>query len=219
MSYTQRQQQLLKAMGFVPWVQRESSTALAAKDVQHLVDSSVLEQSIDVTAANGGPEAEIAPALADTSAFASRPLCALANGFSIGHAQAPLLVVVETTDMSLKAPLTGDAAQLFEQMMRSIDVTRGSVCQCAVLADGGEAESGQATVSSLVSTQLVAGLLLCHEIDDLEAASAHAFSLPLAGRNALPMWRIPHPDILLTQPLKKRQAWQALKAVRQILRP
>ena len=71
--------------------------------------------------------------------------------------------------MSLKAPLTGDAAQLFEQMMRSIDVTRGSVCQCAVLADGSEAESGQATVSSLVSSQLAAGLLLCHEIDDLEA--------------------------------------------------
>ena len=218
MSYTQRQQQLLKAMGFVPWVQRESSTAPAVKDLQHPVAGTADERSVDV-AAHGGNEAEIAHVLANASAFASRPLCALANGFSIGHAQAPLLVVVETHDLNLKAPLTGDAAQLFEQMMRSIDVTRGLVCQCAVLAEAKQVESGQATVLSLVSSHVTAGLVLCHDIDDVEAASAHAFSLAFAERNALPMWRIPHPDILLTQPLKKRQAWQALKAVRQVLRP
>ena len=218
MSYTQRQQQLLKAMGFVPWVQREASSAPVVTGSPQAVAVSAERQAIDlaVIAAN---EVDIAHAAADESTIASRPLCSLANGFSIGHAQAPLLVVVETSDSNIKAPLEGDAAQLFEQMMRSIDVTRGLVCQCAVLAEAKQVESGQATVLSLVSSHVTAGLVLCHDIDDVEAASAHAFSLTFAERNALPMWRIPHPDILLTQPLKKRQAWQALKAVRQVLRP
>ena len=115
MSYTQRQQQLLKAMGFVPWVQREASSAPVVTGSPQAVAVSAERQAIDlaVIAAN---EVDIAHAAADVATIASRPLCSLANGFSIGHAQAPLLVVVETSDSNIKAPLEGDAAQLFEQM-------------------------------------------------------------------------------------------------------
>ncbi len=218
MSYTQRQQQLLTAMGFVPWELRERRSDSVSEVLEHPAAGSSDKQSGEL-AVQDSIESDTTQDSESAPAFASRPLCSLTNGFSIGHAQAPLLVVVETHDVNVQAPLSGDSAQLFEQMMRSIDVTRGSVCQCAVPVHAREAESGHATVLSLVSPEHAAGLLLCHEIDDNEAASAHAFSLALVGRNALPMWRIPHPDILLTHPYKKRQAWQALKAVRQILRP
>lgn len=214
MPYTRRQQQLLTAMGIVPWVLRDGASDLAAQVIGHPVADCPVDVPLE-----GAVESAVDRTSDRLLAFASRPLCSLVNGFSIGHAEAPLLVVVETHELLVTAPLTGDAAQLFEQMMRSIDVTRGAVCQCAVPANANNAEFGQATVSSLVSLHCAAGILLSHDIDDVEDASAHAFSLPVAGRNDLPMWRIPHPDILLSHPLKKRQAWQALKAVRQRLLP
>ena len=219
MSYTRRQQQLLTAMGFVPWVQRGSGGSTQDAQPNGHTDADVdVDLAADVPL-QGAANSSVAQVSDGAPTFASRPLCSLANGFSIGHTEAPLLVVVETHELLVTAPLVGDAAQLFEQMMRSIDVTRGSVCQCAVPAGANVAEPGQATVSSLVSIHRAAGILLTHEFEDVETASAHVMTLPVAGRNALPMWRIPHPDILLTQPLKKRQAWQALKAVRQILQP
>jgi len=183
MPYTERQQQMLNAMGIVPWIKR---------------DDAVVESG---------------------TTFADRPLRALASGISIGHTQAPLLVIVESDENPMSAPLAGDAAQLFEQMMRSIDITRGSVCQCCIASTTALDIPGKDTIASQVSIDRLAGIVLTHEIDDNEQASAHAFQLQLPDRNALPMWRIPHPDILLTHPLRKRQAWQALKAVRQILLP
>ncbi len=197
MPYTERQQQMLNAMGIVPWVQRD-----------------------DVPRNEVPRDEEPNEGVADTGlTFADRPLRALASGISIGHAQAPLLVIVESDESPLTAPLSGDAAQLFEQMMRSIDITRSSVCQCCIASSITSDIPGQDTIASQVSIDRLAGIVLTHEIDDNEQASAHASLLQLPGRNALPMWRIPHPDILLMHPLRKRQAWQALKAVRQILAP
>jgi len=202
MPYPQRQQELLTAMGIVPWVQRGS-------------DSSTL----DVVGSVGNSIASAESVSQDEIGIADRPLCALAKGVAIGNVSAPLLVVVETAELIVTTPLAGDAAQLFEQMMRSIDVTRAAVCQCAISTNSASVANESETLSSLVSLERAVGLVLTHEIDDNEDPSAHAFDLVIDGRNPLPMWRIPHPDLLLAQPLRKRQAWQILKAVRRALSP
>jgi hypothetical protein len=66
----------------------------------------------------------------------------------------------------------------------------------------------------LSGSSVRADLLLQENIGKSEVAADHQFAF---GSVSLPAWRLPHPALLLSDPILKRQAWQILKAVRRVL--
>ncbi len=115
--------------------------------------------------------------------------------------------------------LSRDSHSLFEAMMRSIDLAPSDLMLATLspqpLPDG-------KSVADLLAFPHRAVLLMVQGGDaigsPLESAPQSAdearfeFDMPrLSG------WRCPHPDRLLHEPLRKRDAWQVLKAVRRAL--
>ena len=145
MSFTERQQQCLEAMGIVPWVLRSSDYQEVESDRRP--EPSAVSANNDLSA----PTAGAVPVDLDELG-AWLPGQALANfGYkgavhtTLGHPDAPVLVVVhhsssfQQTDNPSPAdqfnagpPLNGDAAQLFELMLRAIDLGRADVRQCSL---------------------------------------------------------------------------------------
>lgn len=137
----------------------------------------------------------------------------------MGPDDASLVVLVESGSEVGQQPLEGDAARLFDMMMRAIKITRQQLRICAIAAEGARDEraADQPTLSDICNPQTKAVLLLVQRWDTSDdRATSHDDTVRLAAPPC-PMWRIPHPDILLSRNQLKRQAWQSLQALQRVL--
>lgn len=214
-SFSERQQQCLEAMGVVPWISRNP-------ELDAVLGNSA-EPAVDSTRSSVADQPSVPPSdLHELGLWLpEQPLAEFgykgAMHTTLGHPEASVLVVVEgPSDGEL--PLAGDAAQLFELMMSSIGLGRSDVRQCALISNENNAQSARSVGQTLndactPQTRAILILLVMSDSDDLNADGHHCRLMP----SQLPAWRIVHPDILLKQNLRKRQAWQALKALQQYL--
>lgn len=248
MPYTNRQLQCLDAMGIVPWVLRDTTSnplvsisGATTTAVSEAVSTDTAESELAVVspdaassadlAAPGGSISSLPADLAELSAALPGKAITALNirgnwQNSLGSLDASVLVVVQPpTDSAVIAelPLSNQEAQLFEQMLRAIGLTRKDITQCVLqtasedtVAGGGEAVAAMesATVETLSGGSVRAVLLLQSDIGESEVAAEHQFAF---GSASIPAWRLPHPARLLSEPMRKRQAWQILKAVRCVL--
>lgn len=144
----------------------------------------------------------------------------------VGKPDAPLLVVVQsnlvskTGQLPPSTPFSVDAAQLFDLMMRAIQVTLGAR-KVVHLASASEslsiapaAQIPEVRVKDVCDPQTKAVLLLVQDWNTYTAPIEDHFRL---DQPALPVWRIPHPDLLLQQSQLKRQAWTSLQTLQAVL--
>lgn len=139
----------------------------------------------------------------------------------VGQAEAPLLVVVDSADSKdpvqspPTTPFNAEAAQLFDLMMRAIKVTLGQrrLCHLSGETDAPSA-TGSARVLDLCVPQTRAILLVVQDWNTLAEPVTDHFRL---DQPALPVWRIPHPNLLLEFNQLKRQAWTSLQALQTTL--
>lgn len=248
MSFTERQQHCLEAMGLVAWVPRNPSpealleaptedTLKPTSSEGHILSSSLPAdpgKPVEMPGDKPGGKLSAMPShMKELAAWL--PEQPLANfGYkgsthtTLGHPEASVLIVVQRPGHGQaqnngeqnhsELPLAGDAAQLFELMMRSIGLGRSDVRQCA-LASGGVAAHDLGSVEQSVSTACTPHtrvILVLLAMEDSLEVSADAHHCRLA-RSQLPVWRIAHPDMLLQENHRKRQAWQALKALQHYL--
>ena len=117
-----------------------------------------------------------------------------------------------------------DSGKLFLAMMRAIDLSPTDLT-LATLDDEGEQ-----TVSDLLAVPHRALLLFTHALSPDATVEDLQFRVPAglpegppdgtAARHAataLPGWRCLHPDTLLGEPSRKREAWAVLKALKRAL--
>ena len=226
-SFSERQQHCLEAMGIVPWVSRNP------------VPEAALDRSLEPVLSTDDRVAELSEHVVDSSHLIStdlpsdldalglwlpeQPLASFrykgAVHTVLGHPEASVLVVVHRHRQNdSELPLSGDAAQLFELMMRSINLGRSDVRQCALAESVGPSDRQQSVVQSVsdaCTAQIRAILLLLPlEANNDPSADAHHCR---SAQSQLPVWRISHPDILLQENQRKRQAWQAMKALQHYL--
>jgi len=136
----------------------------------------------------------------------------------IGSEQASLLVICLYVESGVTLPLSRNSAQLFDLMMRAIEVPRTGYRQCAMPTDTQSGDSSAAPklyLDDIITSQTRALLVL-------DSVPAQHPDLPGAeqavpGPSSVPVFRVPHPDLLLTTPALKRQAWESLKVLRQVL--
>lgn len=149
------------------------------------------------------------------------PLAARAGTVpSAGSEQATLLVVAECAPGQLpEQALAGEAGQLFDLMLQAIDLARRDVRLFAVLNMPHDSDSSAPTLSEVSSASARGVLLMVQDWGaavDLQPISEHHCRL---HSPALPLWRIPHPDVLLRQNQLKRQAWIALQSLQATIYP
>jgi len=207
MSFTARQQHCLEAMGLVPWVSSSQPVApevLAAPVASPLVRSSGAAPADPQALSLWLPHQPFAPFL---SSGRTRHF--------IGPEDAALLVIVETGPDKVQQPLEGDAARLFDLMMRAISITRQKLRIGALDSEPSSLE--QPCLTDLYNPQTKAVLVLLQNWDASDdLAPATHDSVQLVSPPCL-MWRIPHPDVLLQRNQLKRQAWQSLQALQRVL--
>jgi hypothetical protein len=226
-SFSERQQHCLEAMGIVPWVSRNPEPeAVPYRSFETVLSTeNRLAESSEQVVDSSHVVATDLPSDLDALGLwlPEQPLASFgykgAEHTILGHPEASVLVVVQRNRQNdREMPLSGDAAQLFELMMRSINLGRSDVRQCA-LAGKMLPSDGQKTVVQSVSdactpqTRAIL-LLLPLEANNDPSADAHYCR---SAQSQLPVWRISHPDILLQENQRKRQAWQAMKALQQYL--
>jgi len=191
MPYTQNQIRCLSSMGIVPWVERSSATPEVSLDID-------VERSID---------------------FMQTPLVKIPfRGqycSQLGKADAPLLILVEAISSQQKQyPFESTDAKLFDDMLRAIAWRRQDVC-LAVLPPEQQAdlvlESDGPCVADLCKQHRDAVLLFRHSIS--ETLNTDELLVPME-RPSMLAWQLPHPAMLRESPLRKRQAWNVLKAAR-----
>ncbi len=234
-------------MGVVPWVLRKApvdTVALAGESVAAVSEAAIVTGAEIETAVispvvsastNRSAIVESTTALPDEIAELSvvlpnRAIAAFevrgSRQSCLGSREASVLVVVQPPAASPKVaelPLNNQETQLFELMLRAIGLTRKDTLQCILqtndegaVASGIEAGGARSseTVETLSGNSVRTVLLLQKNIGNSEVASDHQFAF---GSASLPAWRLPHPALLLSDPIQKRQAWQILKAVRRVL--
>lgn len=247
MSFSARQQHCLEAMGIVPWVSKsempvadvvvpQSETPVAtnksagvgvATVIESLTAEVVAEPAIAVPGpgpvAGLGPMPEAIDDLRQWLPFQRVGLLSVRtqSQYFVGHLEAPLLVIADsvTPAGSVQAPLStpfnAEAAQLFDLMMRAINVTLGQRKMCYLSNETNTADAIKAEqVQDLCVAQTKAVLLLTHDWNRLATPVADHFRL---DQPPLPVWRIPHPDVLLEFNQLKRQAWSSLQALQSVL--
>jgi len=187
MPYTDRQARCLSAMGLVAWEQRAARPTPLPREPAAL--------------ARWLPGAALG-----VFRYREQPLT------RVGQRDAPLLVIAEAAPGdAMNPPLSGQADTLFENMLRAIGRRRRDTCQCK-LAHVPEAAGD--TVASLSGRQHRVALVLVRELDAELSADACRLTdvVPVAAA-----WCLPHPELLLARPERKRQAWEILRAVREHL--
>ena len=135
----------------------------------------------------------------------------------LGAAEARVLVIVEQAgSQPATAVLEGDSARLFGLMLRSIQLDARDTRQC-ILSTDPVASPASSVAGAACTAQTRAVLLLMDpwpfDITDIDV-ERHVGRLP---GSELPVWRIAHPQMLLKQPLLKRQSWQVLKSLQSVL--
>lgn len=246
MSFSERQQHCLEAMGIVPWVLKSEPYAVPPAEAETV---KLVPETASVLIADGiGTRVTeqpgiIAPASTTASispAIAIRPMPMAIEALKlwlpsqtlgqlmvrsqvqsfVGQAEAPLLVVVDSIKFATPvqppaSPFSAEAAQLFDLMMRAITVTLGQrkLCYLASGSDSPDAGNPQ-HVLDICTPQTKAVLLLVHDWNTLAEPVIDHFRL---DQPALPVWRIPHPDLLLEFNQLKRQAWTSLQALQSLI--
>lgn len=212
-------------MGIVPWVPK----AYAPETISA---SPLAEQTIDQPVAQPAISTPAPHALGDVKlwlpqqAVVQMAVRAGSQSYS-GNDDAPLLVVVETADGDnpvepVRSAFNTESAQLFELMMRAINMplAKRKLCVLAAASNPDQPPNNVQRVSSvneLFHVQTKAVLLLVKRWDgmqELKTADDHHVRLE---QPPLPVWRIPHPDLLIQQNQLKRQAWFALQALQSVL--
>jgi len=195
LSFSARQQYYLEAMGMVPWVSRKTEPLISTVTTRFPSDLQELAVWL--------PEQPLAD-------FGYKG----AVHTVLGHPDAPVMVVVQRDEQhdgqhDGDLPLSGDAAQLFELMMRSIDLGRSDIRQCA-LASQSQSTNDHTVIEACTAHTRAMLVLVSMEDTGNDTADAHHFRL---APSQLPAWRIAHPTTLLRDNQRKRQAWQVLKAL------
>lgn len=211
-------------MGIVPWVSRSADLPQ--------VQLAAHVPPVDVVESVASDTAQVSP-LPDSLEelkiwLPSQPVRSMLGRagpqFFSGAEDAPLLVVVEGADNEahtepMRSPFNAESAQLFELMMRAIVMPLAKRKQCVLHSEVsynqpsvGIAES----VSHQLHVQTRAVLLLVKRWDSAETVTAEHHHSRL-DQSALPLWRIPHPDLLIERNELKRQAWLCLQALQSAL--
>ncbi|MFT5893303.1 MAG: hypothetical protein ACI8VW_000168 [bacterium] len=241
MSFSARQQHCLEAMGIVPWVSKSDSMGAISETItapswpiaarsQHTVISELAtveplgaEKVIERPAFVLGPM----PATVEELKLwlPSQPLGLLTVRSTsqrfVGQPEAPLLIIVDSTKSPdvvqppAASPFNAEAAQLFDLMMRAIKVTLGQRKLCHLARENSVPGATKgACVLDLCVPQTKAILLLVQDWNSFTAPVPDHFRL---DQPPLPVWRIPHPDLLLEFNQLKRQAWKSLQALQSVL--
>jgi hypothetical protein len=240
-SFSARQQHCLEAMGIVPWVSK-SELLIPVSGTITTVSEPIAVPSLAAGVAVAASVEPLATVnVIERPAFVPRPmpesieelalwlpsqpvgLLAVRSRYQrfVGQPEAPLLIVVEPAELTDSVqsahttPFNAEAAQLFDLMMRAINVTLGQrkLCHLSFVVDASDATE-TAYVMDLCVPQTKAVLLLVQDWDSLTAPVADHFRL---DQPPLPVWRIPHPDLLLEFNQLKRQAWTSLQALQSVL--
>jgi hypothetical protein len=235
MSYTRRQQHCLKVMGLVAWTSKlnESEVSVcdepkhgihanldsATRKADHSQAADSLQEVLHVPV---GVASVRGPDLA--AWLENQPLMPFSYRGSplnvLGSEQASLVVVcmhdAATEQSQASLPLSSECASLFDLMIRAIDLPRTAVRQCVVSRTSAlQQTSDWQSFDNLLSPH-VRAILVLELLDIWENTSVDSDAATLPGC-ALPMWRIPHPQILLDNPSLKRRAWESLKCLKKLL--
>ena len=232
MSYSARQQYCLNIMGLVAWtsVHRASGQATPATSGKVAVVDTVVEQNRYPAPREGASHdcSTLAQWLVEQAVV---PFNFRGNSVScVGSEQAILVVVClhrpeSDNGITPELPLTQDCASLLNQMMRAIDMPAAAIRQC-VIRSRSDNETAPETVPEtappekrgqgleVVVTPTVKAVLV---LDTAEQWLDDDKDYELLPGSSLPMWRIPHPRILLAETSLKRRAWKNLKALKQAL--
>ncbi len=142
----------------------------------------------------------------------------------LGRSDAPLLILAEQCGSSqTQYPFEATDAKMFDDMLRAISWNKRDVCLALLPgtdvpnthANGDTQASSQGKcVCDLLGQHIKVILIFVHEIDESQNPSD---SLKTLDRDALvssslKIWQLPHPALLRSQPGRKRQAWNILKA-------
>lgn len=241
MSFSARQLHCLDAMGFVAWTSRSNDHAVVSErpTVPHAVEELPIADAVPAqspissltsSSATTGPatnnymaNAAMPSAINQLAQWLVRQPLAQLNykgrqASYMGSEQAALLVVCVQAADSSSLPLSRESTQLFDLMMRAIEMPRTGFRQCAVpaVASAHASDTSQTVYLDDIFTPQTRAVLVLDPIDTSasEASNAHTVLLPTSS---LPLWRVPHPDLLLRAPALKRQAWEALKGLRRVL--
>ncbi len=204
MMYTARQLHCLDAMGMVPWVPRSHTRELPLDNTA--VNEPLANVSMPV-------ELDKLQAWLGQQPLASFVVAGRARSVT-GPEDAALLVVVQPDQGLTQQALDGDASRLFDLMMRAIGLSRQTLRLGCLSSEPGDDD---VLVSDVCNHNTKAVLLMQQNWDvDNKNFSTDAEPGTLAFTHA-PLWRIPHPDVLLRHNRLKRHAWQALKALQRVL--
>lgn len=241
MSFSPRQLHCLDAMGFVAWTNRSTGHAVVSEQptAPHTVEELPIADAISAqppvgsikssTTTTGPASNNIVANAAMPSAInqlaqwlVRQPLAQLnykgRQASYIGSDQAALLVVCVQAAESSSLPLSRESTQLFDLMMRAIEMPRTGFRQCALptVASAHASDTSQTVyIDDIFTPQTRAVLVLDpNDASASESSNAHTVLLP---SSSLPLWRVPHPDLLLRVPALKRQAWEELKGLRRVL--
>lgn len=211
-------------MGIVPWISKSSNL----QDVQ--IASPV--SHIDVVESVAAAEVSLTPmphSLEELKIWLpSQPVRTMLGRagpqFFGGVEDAPLLVVVDGAENDvdpepMRSPFNAESAQLFELMMRAIVMPVAKRKQCVLHSEASYAQTSHGVAESVAQQLHVhtrAVLLLVKRWDSVETEPAEQHSIRL-DQSALPLWRIPHPDLLIQRNELKRQAWLSLQALQSAL--
>lgn len=227
MPYTQNQIRCLSSMGIVPWIERSNvlpeADVLAGAEGGSSFDVDALQKSVvhaeaQIDAPTAQPGVQAAP-----DDFMQTPLVEIPfRGqycSQLGKADAPLLILVEAVSSQQKQyPFEPTDAKLFDDMLRSIAWRRQDVC-LAVLPSSQQTDlvpvEGGPCVADLCKPHRDAVLLFRHSMP--ETLNTDELLVPMERASML-AWQLPHPALLQESPLRKRQAWNVLKAARARLR-
>ena len=211
-------------MGIVPWVSKSSNLPdiNVAAPVSHVdvVESVAADKTLAVPMPNSLEELKVW--------LPSQPVRTMLGRagpqFFSGVEDAPLLVVVDGVDNEadtepMRSPFNAESAQLFELMMRAIVMPVAKRKQCVLHSEASHNQTsagGAESVAQQLHVQTRAVLLLVKRWDSVETEPAEHHSIRL-DQSALPLWRIPHPDLLIERNELKRQAWVSLQALQSAL--
>ncbi len=211
MRFSARQQHCLNAMGIVPWVSRHAAEVVEVAEVA----ASAFTLAVEAEAQPPESAARLGEWVLSRALV---PIHYRGSEFPVlGAAEASVLVIVEQAgSQPATAALEGDSARLFELMLRSIRLTARDTRQCIVSTEPAvRPDIGVAGAACTPQTRAVLLLMDPWPFDVTDTdVEQHIGRLP---GSELPLWRMAHPQLLLEQPLLKRQSWQVLKSLQSVL--
>lgn len=142
-----------------------------------------------------------------------------ANAVCIGSERASLLVVCLHPERDVQSPLSAQSTQLFDLMMSSIEVPRTEFRQCAISTHA-QTSSPHNSETVCLEDMLLAQTRAILILDSRPAAFTNddVVNKSLLPGSSLPLWRTPHPELLLARPILKRCAWESLKDLKRTLK-